>query len=175
QEAAEPFVGAAERALVALRHGPPVGALGTRDLEDLVVDVGDVPAERGLVAARLQPADQDVKAHPGPDVPDVRRGLHRGATQVQRCLPRLHRGELALGAGCCVIEAERHAAKATAGQPGRRPIIPARRAVTRCPWTTPARSARPPPVPAPATDPGLLPCRWSRPAPARVRTRAQGP
>src|SRR5262249_57450573 len=40
--------------------------------------------------------------------------------------PRLDRGKLALGARCCVVEAERHAAKATAGQPGRRPITPAR-------------------------------------------------
>ncbi len=122
REAAEDVIGAAERALVALRHGPPGDAFGGRDTEDLVVDVGDVPAERDLVAAGLQPADQDVEAHPGPDVPDVRRGLHGGATQVQRCLPRLDRGELALGARCCVIEAERHAAKATAAATGRRSI-----------------------------------------------------
>ena len=125
-DAAEHVVGAAERPLVALCHGPPRDALVGGHPDDLVVDVGDVPAERDLVAARLQPADQDVEIHPGPDVPDVRWCLHRGATQVQRSLPRLDRGELALGARCCVMEAERHAAKATVAGPASRPIIPPR-------------------------------------------------
>src|SRR5262249_22807990 len=94
-----------------------------------------------------------VEAHPGPDVPDVRRGLHGGATQVQRCLPGLDRGELALGARCCVIEAERHAAKATAAGTRHRSIygLPANPA---CPPTSQPPPPRAPPLgPAPRRPP----------------------
>jgi len=61
-------------------------------------------------------------------MPDMRRCLDRGATQVQRYLPRHEGGEFAHGARCGVMKAERHAAKATAAGPARRLIIPARKA-----------------------------------------------
>ena len=52
--------------------------------DDLVVDVGDVADERDVVAAVGEPAAQDVEDDAGADVPDVRRGLHGGAAQVDR-------------------------------------------------------------------------------------------
>ena len=112
-KAAEHVVGPAERALVALRHQPPGHSLGGGDTNDLVVDVGDVPAERGLVPGCPQPADEDVENNAGPDVPDVWRCLHCGAAQVQPGLPGRNRGELAHLARGGVVEAERHAAKGT--------------------------------------------------------------
>ena len=111
RQAAEHLVGAGERPLVALGHGPPGMLLGGGDPQDLVVDIGDVPAERDLVTARLQPADEDVEVDAGPDVPDVRRRLHRGATQVYRHCPGVNRGEVTHRTCGCVMEAERHPAR----------------------------------------------------------------
>ena len=85
--------------------------LGRGDPEDLVVDVGDVPAERDLVTAGPQPAGEDVEDHARPDVPDVRRRLHGGAAQVQRRLTGRHRREVAHGARSSVVKAERHGAR----------------------------------------------------------------
>ena len=108
RQAAEHVVGAGERPLVALGDRPPGELLRGGDPQDLVVDVGDVPAERDLVAAGLQPADEDVEVDAGPDVPDVRRRLHGGTAQVYRHRPGADRGELTHRARGCVMEAERH-------------------------------------------------------------------
>src|SRR5690606_16407952 len=48
RQAAQRVVGGGEGALVALGHRPPVHVLGAGDVEDLVVDIGDVAAERDL-------------------------------------------------------------------------------------------------------------------------------
>jgi hypothetical protein len=110
--AADRVVGPAERALVAFGDDPRRDALGLRDAQDLVVDVGDVPAEGDPVAAGLQPADQHVEADGRTQVADVRRRLHGGAAQVHRHLARRDRRELPHGARGGVMKLERHAVKA---------------------------------------------------------------
>ena len=112
RQAAEHVVGPGEGALVLLGHRPPRDALLLGGADDLVVDVGDVAAERDLIPAGGQPAPQDVEADPGPDVTDVRGSLDCGAAEVQRGLPGHDRVEVAYLARGGVVEAERHAAQA---------------------------------------------------------------
>src|SRR5581483_11647030 len=82
------------------------------DGQDLVVDVGDVAAERDPVPAGLQPPGQDVEADRGPQVADVRWRLHGGTAQVDRRLPGGERRELAHRARGGVMKLQRHPAKA---------------------------------------------------------------
>jgi hypothetical protein len=105
RQAAKDVVSAGESPLVALGHGPPRAAFFGGRSQDLVVDVGDVPAERDLQAAHPEPADEDVKADPGADVPDVRRCLNGRATQVQTGLARSDGKEVAHGARRGVVQA----------------------------------------------------------------------
>ena len=51
RQAAERVVGPGERPLIPLGNRPPGGPLMTGGVQDLVLDVGDVPAERHLVAS----------------------------------------------------------------------------------------------------------------------------
>ena len=106
--AADRVVGPGERALVTLGDDPGGDALAGRGAQDLVLDVGDVPAEGHPVAAGLQPPDQHVEAHRRPQVADVRRRLHRGAAQVHRHLARRDRHELAHRAGGGVVKLQSH-------------------------------------------------------------------
>src|SRR5699024_7470053 len=86
--------------------------------EDLVVDVGDVTDERDVIALGEQPAAQDIEGHTGTHVPDVRDGLHGGATQVDGNLAFAQRGELADLAARGVVNAqlERHRLRSVGGQ-----------------------------------------------------------
>src|SRR5215469_648513 len=113
RETAQHVVGASERPLIALRDRPPGAAFSLGGAQDLVVDVGDVAAERDLIAAHLEPADKNVEADTRADMPDVRWCLHRRAAQVEAGLARDKGHELAHGAGRGVVEAERHLSKAT--------------------------------------------------------------
>ncbi len=182
-DAAEHGVGAGERPLVPLGHLPPGHALAVRHPDDLVVDVGDVPAEGDLVPAGPQPAGEQVEDHARPDVADVRGRLHGGAAQVQRRLSRGQRDEVAHGAGSGVVEAERHAARL------RDPAAcPAR--ITAC-WPGPAagrggipdrwRACREPPAAKPGKGgprpPGNTPptCGWGESPQVRGRQAISSP
>ncbi len=97
-----------ERVLVALRDAPRLHALFQGAVDDLVVDVGDVPAERDLVAAVLEPAARDVEGDAGPDVADVRGSLHGRAAEVDRRFAWRDGYELARGTRGGVIQAQGH-------------------------------------------------------------------
>ncbi len=113
RQAAERVVRIAERPHVPLGHGPPRHILPLGHLQDLVVDIGDVAAERDLLAAGPQPPHQDVEVDPGPEMADMRRRLDRGATQVQGHRARNERTELANRPGGGVVQALAHPAQAT--------------------------------------------------------------
>ena len=136
--AADRVIGPGERALVALGDDPGGDALAGRGAQDLVLDVGDVPAEGHPVAAGLEPPDQHVEAHGRPQVADVRRRLHRGAAQVDRHLPRHERHELPHRARGGVVKLQGHGVRLrdTASDPkqsARGPGRAARWRSRRCP------------------------------------------
>jgi hypothetical protein len=108
REAAEGLVAVVERPLVLVADGPPGAALVVRLGDDLVVDVGDVADERDVVAAVLEPAAHDVEVQTGPDVPDVRCGLHGGTTEVDRDATRHERGEVTDLPGAGVVQPNSH-------------------------------------------------------------------
>ena len=99
----ERVVGRGERPLVGGRPLPPRPARRGGLVEDLVVDVGDVADERDVVAARDQPAAQDVEGHPAADMPDVRQPLHGGAAQVDGDVPVAQRHEITHGTSRRVV------------------------------------------------------------------------
>jgi hypothetical protein len=108
REAAQGVVTGVERALVLVTDGPPGAALLGGLPDDLVVDVGDVPDERDVVPAVLEPAAHDVEVQPGPDVPDVRGGLDSRATEVDRDTARCERDEVTDLPGVGVVQANSH-------------------------------------------------------------------
>src|SRR5690606_39075047 len=111
RQAAQGVVGLSESAVVAFADLPPLHAFGRGDVENLVVDVGDVAAEDDPVAAVHQPAAEDVEADARADVPDVRGSLHGGTTQVQRDTSLTQRDEVTDLTGSGVVEAQTHGVK----------------------------------------------------------------
>ena len=90
------------------------GELGHRDLlcprslDHLVVDVGEVPDEADLVAARAEPAMEDVERDErAASVPDVAEVVDRHPTDVEADLAGGDRPERLDGARQRVVEAER--------------------------------------------------------------------
>ena len=69
--AAEGVIGTGETRLrsATAHQGMPAFVGGP---EDLVVDIGDIPAEGDLVAARFEPPDENVKGNGRPEVADMR-------------------------------------------------------------------------------------------------------
>ena len=110
QAAAEQPVGVGEGARVPLGQRPPGNALGGGGAQDLVIDVGDVPAVGHRVAGGLQPAHQDVEADRRAQMPQMRRPLDRSAAHVDARPPRRNRLELANCPRYGVVQAERHPA-----------------------------------------------------------------
>src|SRR5699024_2778054 len=110
-QATEGLIGPGECTLVTFAHNPPGHPFGGGDVDDLVVDVGDVTAERDVITEVGQPAAQDVEVDAGTDVSDVGGRLHRGTTHVQGRTAFAQRGELADLSGTGVIEAQTHAVK----------------------------------------------------------------
>src|SRR5699024_4982167 len=102
-------------ALVAVAQGEPVGT-GLRCLaQDLVVDVGDVADEGDVVpVAAHEPAPQHVEGHGEAQVADVRGALRRQPADVHPHPTRGDGGEVALGAGCGVVELQGHGPRLTA-------------------------------------------------------------
>jgi hypothetical protein len=94
---AEGVVGGRERPLVGRGPFPPGPIGGSRLVEDLVVDVGDVADEGDVAAPRAEPAAQDVERDPATHVADVRQSLHGGAAQINGDVPEPHRHELTHG------------------------------------------------------------------------------
>ncbi len=105
---AERRVRGRELELDAVRARPPglVGAGG--QVEDLVVDVGDVADERDAVPAVAEPATPDVVDQGGPEVPDVRRGLHRRTADVDADLSVDQGHEVDDVGGAGVVQANGH-------------------------------------------------------------------
>src|SRR3954468_12097600 len=77
-------------------------------VDRFVVHVGDVHDVKDLVAARLQPAPEEVLEQEGPEVSDVGVVVDRGTTGVERYPARLQRLERLDLAAQGVVEAERH-------------------------------------------------------------------
>ena len=66
-------------------------------VQDLVFDVRDVADERDVVVVGEQPAPQHVECDAAAYVADMGVALHRGATQVHRCVSRGQRNEVTQG------------------------------------------------------------------------------
>ena len=120
RRAAQGLVRVGERPQVPLCHLPPRHALPLGDLEDLVVDVGDITAERHVVAAGPQPAHQDVENDRGPEVADMRRRLDRGAAEIDGHPAGDERAELANRPGGGVVQAQVHLHRLRDGHGGLR-------------------------------------------------------
>ncbi|CAO0827998.1 hypothetical protein SMICM17S_00216 [Streptomyces microflavus] len=146
RQAAQRVVAVVERALVLVTDRPPGAALLGGLLDDLVVDVGDVPDERHVVAAVGEPAAHDVEVQSGTDVPDVRCGLDGSATEVDRDTARCERDEVTDLPGAGVVQANSHASRVVGavrchGHAGSRRRPPVR--VARGPGTAVRRASTP--------------------------------
>ncbi len=71
-----------EQPLMPLGHRPPRHPGGRRNVENLVVDVGDVAAQGDVVSVRRKPTNQDVESHRRAHVTDVWWCLHGRAAQI---------------------------------------------------------------------------------------------
>ena len=177
RQAAQRLVRRVERALVRVSHRPPGPIRLRRFHQDLVVDVRDVADERHLEAPVEEPATHDVEVQPGADVPDVRRALHGGATEVDRDTARGERDEVTDLPGAGVVQAKSHASRVLT--PTRCPVPTGesnsrRRGRTRALGALPARGASCRRGRPPGLRPGPPPCAASagRPPAARPRRTA---
>src|SRR5690606_35672465 len=84
RQAAERVVRPREVPVVALGDDEPGHAFLGGHANDLVVDVGDVPAEPHVISEVRQPAPKHVEINARPDMSDVWRSLHGGTAQVYR-------------------------------------------------------------------------------------------
>ena len=96
------------------------GLRGRRIDEDLVVDVGHVAHEGHVVATMREPAAKDVVDERRPQVPDVRRRLHRGSADVHADRAIGDGAEVTERLGPGVVESHSHASSLRAGLDGRR-------------------------------------------------------
>ena len=95
---------------------PPLDT-GLRGLgEDLVVDVGDVRDDGDVEPLMGQPTAQHVEDHLFANVPEMRGGLHRQSTVVDRYLPGNQGNEILDGSGGCVVQAQIHLVKSSAAR-----------------------------------------------------------
>ncbi|GAA0391864.1 hypothetical protein Acor_18010 [Acrocarpospora corrugata] len=83
-------------------------ALAERPADDLVLDVGDIPAEYYLIFQMPQPAVQNIEIHLGSDLTDMRWNDHGGTAQIKRDLSRNSGGEIADRATESIVKAETH-------------------------------------------------------------------
>ena len=104
------------RRRVPLGQGPPGDALGSGGAQDLVIDVGNVPAVGHRVAGGLQPAYEDVEADRRAKVPKMRRPLDGRAAHVDGCPPGHDGLKVANLPSCGIVQAERHPAEATGSE-----------------------------------------------------------
>src|SRR5439155_25652075 len=120
---------------------PAIGKLrdryagGGSALDDLVVDVREVHHPADPIAAVAEVTDEEIRGQERPEVPDVRRSVHRRATAVDADRPRLERFERTRLARERVVEPDGHdlpplsgprTATAWATMPRPAPTIPSR-------------------------------------------------
>ena len=88
--------------------GPERHALGEGGRDGAVVHVGEVHDVQDVVAARLEPAAQEILEEERPEVADVGVVVDGGAAGVERHASRLNGRERLYPAGQGVVELERH-------------------------------------------------------------------
>ena len=77
-------------------------------VQDLVVDIGDVPDARDVVAAGGQPTPDDVESHSTANMSHVRRPLDGGAAYVHSHSTGFDRCELTDRSSRRVVQAKYH-------------------------------------------------------------------
>lgn len=83
------------------------GGIG-RLVQDLVVDVGDVPDKQNVISAGAEPAAQHIEGHTAAHMSDMGQTLHGCPAQVDGDGPGLQRHEVTHGTHTGVVQPKRN-------------------------------------------------------------------